>query len=219
RAQALPGVLFAATNSAPPMGAMSQNTDFEVEGIAGAQSASFSNVSSDYLRAMGISVIRGRNFDSSDRPGSPPVVIISVSAAQKIPGEPLGKRIRLNRLNSPELFTSVGVARDVHDSPESAPAATIYALTNQLPKSEPASDPARLIVLLVHFLGNPANLGNGIRELVADIDRDQPVGNVETLRELLVDKLAARRWNTLMISLFAGLAISLTMVGAFALVS
>jgi predicted permease len=219
RAQALPGVLFAATNSATPMGAMSQNTDFEVEGIPGAQSASFSNVSSDYLRAMGISVIRGRNFDSSDRPGSPPVVIISMSAAQKIPGEPLGKRIRLNRLNSPELFTIVGLARDVRDSPESLPAATIYALTNQLPESEQASDPTRLIVLLVHALGNPSNLGNGIRELVADIDRDQPVGNVETLRELLGDKLAARRWNALMISLFAGLAISLTMVGVFALVS
>ncbi|HTF24749.1 MAG TPA: ABC transporter permease [Candidatus Limnocylindria bacterium] len=219
RAQALPGVLFAATNSAPPMGAMSQNTDFEVEGVPGTQSASFSNVSSDYLRAMGISVIRGRNFSSADRPGSPAVVIISVSAARKISGEPLGKRIRLNRLNSPELFTIVGVARDVHDSPESPPAATMYALTNQLPESEQASDPARLIVLLVQTLGNPSNLGNGIRELVADIDRDQPVGNVETLRELLGDKLASRRWNTLMISLFAGLAISLTMVGVFGLVS
>jgi predicted permease len=221
RAQALPGVLFAATNSAPPMGAMSQNTDFEVEGIPGAQSASFSNVSSDYLRAMGISVIRGRNFDSADRPGSPPVVIISESAARKISGwESLDKRIRLNRLNSPELFTIVGVAGDVRqNSPESPPATTIYALTNQLPVAEQASDPARLVVLLVKTSGDPSSLGRGIRETIADIDRDQPVGEGVSLRELVNDKLAARRWNTLMISLFAVLAISLTTVGVFALVS
>jgi ABC-type antimicrobial peptide transport system permease subunit len=203
------------------MGVISQNTDFEIEGIPGVQSASFSNVSSDYLRALGISVIRGRSFDSTDRSDSPPVVIISGSVARTISGwDPLGKRIRLSRLNSPKLFTIVGVARDVREiSPESPPAASIYALTNQLPEAEQASNPARVIVLLVQTLGNPPNLGNSIREIVADIDRDQPVGNVVSLRELVNDKLAARRWNTLMISLFAGLAISLTMVGAFGLVS
>jgi len=52
-----------------------------------------------------------------------------------------------------------------------------------------------------------------------DIDRDQPVGNVVTLRELINDKLEARRWNTLVITLFGVLAISLTKVGVFGLVS
>ncbi len=221
RVSAFPGVLSAATNSAPPMGVMSQNTDFEIEGIPGAQSASFSNVSSDYLRAMGISVMRGRSFDSTDRTDSPPVVIISESAARKISGwESLGKRIRLSRLNSPEWFTIVGVARDVRqNSPESPPAATIYALTNQLPVAEQASDPARLVVLLVKTSGDPSSLGRGIRETIADIDREQPVGNVLTLRQLVDDKLAARRWNTLVITLFGVLAISLTTVGVFGLVS
>lgn len=148
KVSALPGVEFAGTNSAPPMGVISQNTDFTIEGespgFSGRPSVSFSNVSSDYLRAMGIKVLRGRNFGATDKPGSPLVAIISQTVARSLPpGEELiGSRIRLGRLKIADWFTVIGVVQDVREGrPESPPAATIYALSDQLPEPEQGGVP------------------------------------------------------------------------------
>lgn len=218
---ALPGVKFAGTNSAPPMGALSQHTDFEIEGTSEAQSASFANISPNYLRAMGIPLLRGRYFMPSDRRGSPLVVIVSQSVATRFfsGSEILGRRIRLGR-SIAEWFTVIGVVGNIRqDGPESAPSSTIYALTSQLPESEQGSKAAHFVVLALRTVGSPANLAAVVRTVVAQIDKDQPAGDVVTLQELVDRELAGRRLNTLLIGIFAFLAVALAVIGMFGLVS
>jgi putative ABC transport system permease protein len=226
RAAALPGVAFAGTNSAPPMGVISQGTDFQIEGRSpepeGKQFASFANVSPDYLRAMGIALLRGRHFQASDRAGSTPVAIISESVARRFsPGEEvLSRRMRFARVAEAGWFTVVGVAADVRENrPESRPEGAIYALSSQLPPAEQGGRAARLIVLVLGTVGDPSPLARGVRGIVAGIDKDQPVADIITMRQQVDKRLAGRRLNTLLFGLFAGLALALAAIGVFGLVS
>lgn len=223
---AVPSVEYAGTNSAIPMGIISQSTDFAIEGKPNAlgedRSVSFANVSPDYLRAMRIPILRGRNFRATDQPGSPPVVIVSESVARKFfaGDEVLNKHIRLERLSTAAWFTVVGVAGDVRESrPETAPDGTIYALSSQLPASEQGGATGRLIVLVVRTAGKPSAITGAVRARVAAIDKDQPIEDVLTMRQLVDRKLAARRLNTVVLGMFAGIAVLLVTVGVFGLVS
>lgn len=226
RVTALPGVAFAGTNSAPPMGAMSQSTGFDIEGTPpmGVQerNSAFSNVSPDYLHAMGIPLLRGRDFQRTDRPGSFPVVLVSQLVARRFFGgeEILGKRIRFSRLESAEWFTVIGVVGDVREShPENLPSGTLYALSSQLPVIEQGGRAAHLIVLVLRTTHDASGIANAVKTAVADIDKDQAVGDVLTMRQLVNKRLAGRRLDTLLIGLFAALAVTLAIVGVFGIVS
>jgi putative ABC transport system permease protein len=223
---ALPGVQFAGTNSAPPMGVISQGSDFEVEGRqglpAGKPFAGFANVSPDYLRAMGIPLLRGRHFHASDGPGAAPAAIVSESLARRFfPGEEvLGRRLRLGRVETAGWFTIVGVAGDVRqDRPEGPPESTIYVLSRQLPEAAQGGRAARLIVLVARTAGDPVALARGVRRVVAGIDKNQPVADVMPMREAVGKKLTGRRLNTLLVAAFAALALALASIGVFGLVS
>ena len=222
---ALPGVEFAGLNSAPPMGVLSQHTDYEMEGAAAVgrqnQSASFANVSPDYLRAMGIPVLRGRNFAPADGRGSTRVAVVSqaVARASAAGQEILGRRIWLGR-DIAEWFTVIGVAGDVRENgPDRPPEGAIYALNSQLPPAEQGNAAARTIVLVARTAGDPGGLVNAIRAAAARIDKDQPIADLLTMRQLVDKHLATRRWNAILIGLFAFLAVVLAIVGVFGLVS
>lgn len=225
RVAAVPGVTFVGTNSAPPMGVISANTDFDVEGQAGITddkpSAVFQNVSPDYLRAMGIALLRGRQFGPEDRPGADPVAIVSESVARRyFGGEALGRRILLNRVNKRGWFTVIGVAADVRENhPESPPKGAIYALASQLPEEAQGDRASRLIVLAVRTPGDPLTLVRAVRAAVAEIDKDQPVADVMAMQQLVEKKLSGRKLNALLVALFAALALLLASIGVFGLVS
>jgi len=141
RAQGLPGVQYAGTVSALPMGILMQGTEFEIEGRPETSRdkpfVDYANVSADYLRAMAIPLVRGRYFDAGDRPGSTPVALISESMARAYwpSGAALGSRIRF--VNA--WFTIVGIVKDIQQySPErGARGGTIYSLNEQLPIVRP----------------------------------------------------------------------------------
>src|SRR5579871_1625121 len=219
RAQSLPGVQYAGTVSALPMGTIMQGTDFEIEGRPNTAGdppfADRADVSTDYLHAMGIPLVRGRDFEAGDRPGSPLVAMISESMARTHwpAGDALGSRIRFDGL----WFTIAGIVRDVQQySPErGSRGGTIYVVNDQLPIETQGKDLGRLVVLVTRTSGPPAPIAAAMRRVVAEIDKNQPVGDVFTMEQLVSRKLAARRLNTLLLSLFAGLAIVLATVGVF----
>ncbi len=217
RVQALPGVQYAGTVSSLPMGLIMQNTDFAVEGRpeAGTEkpSASYSNISTDYLRAMGIPLIAGRYFARSDGPAAPPVAIVSESLARDwwSQGSALGKRIQFDET----WFTIVGIAKDVHQySPEREARDQIYALNHQLPLTSQGAEMGRFNVLVVRTAADPGGIAAAVRREVAQIDKDQPV-TVETLDQIVERTLESRRLNTLLLGLFAALAVTLAAVGVF----
>lgn len=226
RVAALPGVVFAGTNSAPPMGVISQHADFEIEGRTGLPgdkpSAVFQNVSPNYLRAMGIALLRGRHFDAGDRPGADPVAIVSESVARRsFPGgEAIGRRILLDRVNTRGWFSVIGVAADVRENrPWDPPEGAIYALASQLPEAAQGDRAGRLIVLAVRTAGDPLALARAVRGAVTAIDKDQPVSDVMTMRQLVTKTLGGRKLNAVLVALFAGLALALASIGVFGLVS
>lgn len=223
RVQALPGVQYAGTVSSLPMGIVMQGREFEIEGrpetARDKPFVDYANVSRDYLRAMGIPLVRGRYFDAGDRPGAPPVALISESIARAHwpYGGALGSRIRFDNT----WFTIAGIARDVQQySPEhGARGGTIYALNEQLPLESQGNDMGRLMVVVTRTAGEPSPIIAAMRRAIAEMDKDQPVADICTLEQLVWRTLAARRLNTLLVGLFAGLAIVLAAVGVFGVTS
>jgi putative ABC transport system permease protein len=223
RARGLPGVQYAATVSALPMGILMQGTEFEIEGRPETSRdkpfVDYANVSTDYLRAMAIPLVRGRYFDAGDRPASTPVALISESMARAFwpSGAALGSRIRFADV----WFTVAGIVKDVQQySPEhGARGGTIYALNEQLPVETQGNDMGRLMILTMRTAADPAPIVGAMRRAVAEMDKDQPVADVSTMEQLVWRTLAARRLNTLLVGLFAGLAIVLAAVGVFGVTS
>ena len=228
RVYALPGVQYAGTVSSLPMGIIMQGTEFVVEGRPDTERekpfADYSNVSTDYLRTMGIPLAAGRYFGASDGPAAQPVAIVSESLARAWwpRNGALGRRIQFHET----WFTIVGIAKDVRqltadgapDMSERAAAGQIYALNHQFPLSEQGAAMGRFNVLVVR---TPADLGamaRAVRRTVAEIDKNQPV-TVATMQSVVDAWLESRRLNTMLLGLFAWLAVTLAAVGVFGVAS
>jgi putative ABC transport system permease protein len=225
---ALPGVQYAGTVSSLPMGLIMQGTEFAVEGRPETERekafADYANTSTDYLRAMGIPLVGGRYFADRDGEGAQPVTIVSESLARAWwPGTgALGRRIQFDRT----WFTIVGIAKDVRqltsggapDLSERAAAGQIYALNHQLPIGSQGGAMGRFNVLVIRTATDAAAMSAAVRRAVAEIDKNQPV-TVETMQHVVDSHLESRRLNTLLLGLFAGLAVTLAAVGVFGVVS
>jgi len=85
----------------------------------------------------------------------------------------------------------------------------------QLPIETQGNDVARLMILVMRTAVDPAPIAGAMRRAVAEMDKGQPVADVSTMVQLVWRSLAARRLNTLLVGLFAGLAIVLAAVGVF----
>jgi putative ABC transport system permease protein len=217
RVQALPGVQYAGTVSSLPMGIIGQGTEFVAEGRPETERekpfASYANISTDYLRAMAIPLVGGRDFGAGDGPAAPPVTVVSESLARAWwPGTgALGGRIQFDGT----WFTIVGIAKDVRqNSPERAARSQIYALNHQLPLSSQGAAMGRFNMLVVRTPVDAGAMSAAVRRAVAEIDKNQPVA-VATMQSLVDRTLEPRRLNTLLLGLFAGLAIVLAAVGVF----
>ncbi len=222
RVAALPGVQYAGTVSSLPMGIIGQGTEFEVAGRPETAQqkpfATYANVSTDYLRAMRIPLVSGRYFDRADGPGAPPVTIVSESLARAWwpAGAALGKRIRFDAT----WFTIAGIVEDVRQaSPEQAGAGHIYALNQQLPLASQGAAMGRFNILVIRSAGDAGAVAAAVRSAVAAIDKNQPVAEVTTMAHIVESRLESRRLNTLLLGLFAGLALGLAAVGAFGVAS
>ena len=222
RVSSLPGVQYAGTVSSLPMGIIGQNTEFEVAGRPETAQqkpfATYANVSTDYLRAMRIPLVTGRYFDRADGSGAPPVTIVSESLARAWwpAGAALGKTIRFDDT----WFTIVGVVREVRQfSPEHAGTGHIYALNQQLPLATQGAAMGRFNILVIRAAGDMGALSAAVRRAVAEIDKNQPVAEITSMTRIVESRLESRRLNTLLVGLFAGLALGLAAVGAFGVAS
>jgi putative ABC transport system permease protein len=228
KVEALPGVRFAGTVSSLPMGLIMQGTEFVVEGRPETERekpfADFANTSTDYLRAMGIPLVGGRYFAESDGPAAQPVTIISESLARAWwPGSTaLGRRVEFDGT----WFTIIGIVRDVRqltmagtpDSSARAVAGQIYALNHQLQLGSQGAAMGRFNVLVIRTLNDVGTMSAAVRLAIAEIDKNQPVA-MEAMERVVDSRLESRRLNTLLLVLFAALAVSLAIVGTFGVAS
>ena len=174
-------------------------------------------VSPGYFHAMGIPILRGRNFTEQDRPNTPPAAIINEALArQYFPGRnPLGERFHWG---DRALFTIVGVAGDVHISALDAdPPPTIYNSMFQVQSG--ASERTALILRLSPARQRGQGLYREIQQQIWSLDRDLPVYHFTTFEELISDSVAQRRFTTVLMLSFALIALALALIGLFGVMS
>jgi putative ABC transport system permease protein len=172
-------------------------------------------VSPDYLRVMGIPVLRGRSFTAADAENPAPVAVISESTARQLwpGGNPLGERIQLGgRDDKKPWSTIVGIVADVHhyglDSPVTP---QVYELYSQDPFSNP--------ILVVRSNLNRSDLTRDIQEQIAALDTDVPLYNSAAMSDFFADSLAQRRFTLQLLSCFGLLALLLAAIGIYGVMS
>lgn len=147
-------------------------------GQNGFLAAAYSAVSTGYLRALGVTLVQGRDFAATDLPESPKVVIVNQTLARRIWGDenPLGKRLRLGR--DDDLREVVGVARDgKYLMLSEDPRPYFYVPLTQFYTSP--------VTLFVRTQGDPLVLVPALRQILAELDPHLPIYNVRTMAEHL----------------------------------
>jgi len=225
---ALPGIDQAALHTDPPFLGGGARETFHLENRAdpGPQQghvAAFDLVSDGYFRAMGIPLLRGRNFDQGDIATGVPVAIVNAAMAQQLwPGEdPLGKRIRLYYDRDPGHWISiVGVAADVrYYGRDLDPVPQVFIPYRQDPYRSLPYPPAPFASLVLRTAADPASLTAAIPAKIWTVDSDQPVQHLQTMEQALSDSLAGRRVCLLLLSYFAAIALAMAVAGIYGLVS
>jgi len=214
RTRALPGVEYAGVINNLPLGGSGSNGDFEIEGHApfpqGQEPIAEKYVTSPgYFQAMGISLLKGRFFTESDAKGTLPVVIINQSLAKQMwpNDDAIGKRIRVGWLNQ-DWQEVIGVVNDTkHESLEAQNSMETYLPFQQTPVSD--------LTLVVRAASTPMSLVGAVKSQVLAVDKDQPVYNIQTLEQVMSDSLAPRKFNMLLLAIFAGIALILAAVGIY----
>ena len=159
---------------------------------------------------MGIPIVAGRAFTDADRAGSPRVAIVSRSLANKyFPGQDaIGKRLRSND----NWRTIVGVAADVRQYKlEAAPPMQVYGPLWQ------SGTPS--VSVAVRTKLPPDRLASAMQNLVREIDPSVAVADVGTMGQLLSRATAVRRFQTLLLTSFGGVAFFLSLVGLYGLMA
>jgi predicted permease len=174
--------------------------------------AQYACVSAGYFRALDIPLIRGRIFDERDTIDSPHVAVISESLArEKWPGQdPLGHQIEFGNMDGDvRLLTVVGVVGDVREEKLERPAfPAIYVDYRQRP--EATSD----FKIVIRGTAGAASVISAARQIVRDLDPNVPP-QFETLEQVVSGSLQPRRFNLILVAVFAGTALLLALTGMY----
>jgi putative ABC transport system permease protein len=214
--RAIPGVKAAALVRASPLSGNGETYPVSIEGrptaAAGdAPQLQLNSVTPGYFDAMKITLVRGRDFTSSDRLGALPVVVVNRAfALASWPGEsPIGKRIRVS---DSTWRTIVGVAGDTrHFSLNEKQLLQAYVPHAQRPQI--------FTSVVVRATGDPLLLAKPVREAIWRVDRDQPVWRFRSMEDDLVGSVASSKTTMWLTGLFALVALLVASVGIYGVLS
>jgi putative ABC transport system permease protein len=220
RIEALPGVQSVGLISSAPLSGGVYAGGFSIEGrVATSETdnlvADRRMISPEYFSVLGIPLLKGRGFTDRDDQAETGVVIVSESWARRFlrNEDPIDKRIKLGGRDSTRPWLSiVGIAGDVHDTAlESEARPCVYIPYPQFPSSG--------MTLAVRAAFGPKLLVSGIRDEVWAVDKDQPVTDVKTMDQYLAASVSPRRFNALLLAIFAGVGLVLAAVGLYGVIS
>jgi putative ABC transport system permease protein len=219
--EALPGVVSASAVSGLPLSAdgFFNNDPVWAEGgsdpsDAASHFANWNIVGVDFFGTMGIPLSRGRTFNAGDLPTGPGVAILSESLARELfPNQdPIGKRIRSRPSITESPIEVVGIVGDVRytDMTDAARNVTYVPMSQTY---------WREMAMVVRFDGNPDGRAEEVRETIWAVDPSAPVVEVRTMEQLTAESLAAPRFVTTLVALFAALALLLAVVGVYGVIN
>jgi putative ABC transport system permease protein len=212
RLAALPGVEAVTLTSTLPLTGEDELYSVEPEGQspdAERPSALYYLVTPGYFRTMEISLLRGRDFNEQDHEQSARVCIINDVLAERLyrGANPIGQRLKLGR-NSNIVREVVGVVHSVkHYGLGEREGFQVYEPMQQMPKNR--------MVVVMRAAVTPGSLAEPARRALRELDPEQPAMFVLTLEQVLRDSVAQPRFRTLLLGLFAGLALLLAAVGLY----
>jgi putative ABC transport system permease protein len=225
--RALPGAqAVSAMSGLPPLRDVNANdTDFEhipnnrPAGTLPIENVDFwQAVTLGYAETMGIPVVKGRSFEERDT-GGPPVVLVNEALVQKFLADvdPIGQRLQINGMKSP-FFTIVGVLKDVKQGGVGASAGTeLYLLNDQLPANvQYAYNQMNIVVRSSLPLDR---LAPEYRHAVGEMDPTLPLIKMRSMEDVIDASVARPRFMTLLLGIFAGLALVLAAVGTYGILS
>ncbi len=185
-------------------------TDFTIAGPAGLgqrRSARWLSVTPGFFDAVGMRWLAGRAFDDLDADA---IVIDETLARECFPdSDPLGQTFVTGDAAEQKSHTVVGVVSTIRcfDAP-GAVMGTVYTRGTEY---------SQRAVLLVRTDGDPMRLAPAIREVVAQLEKDQVIGTIEPFEATLSEMLAPRRFVMLLLGIFAGIALALATIGIYGL--
>jgi len=219
RMKTLPGVRDASVTSNVPMTDFDVELSFQVEGRAPYKpgeeaTADYTVVGADYFRTMNIALLRGRVFTDQDTANTPQAMVVSNAFVKRyFPNEdPIGRRIVFDGKDE-KPREIVGVVADIRRNGldvDVEPEMYVSYLQN----------PERRMNLVIRTVARDASqLTPAARAEVKAFDPNQIIWRAQTLEELLGTSVAPRRFNMLLLGIFAGVALVLAAVGLYGVMS
>jgi len=224
RVAALPGVEAAGLINELPLGG--GDMDFPPFSVDGQETIpdtnwftnSISVVSPGYFRAMRTPLVRGRLFDTRDSEQSERVIIVNEAAARRYwqGRDPVGSQV--SALNA-YFFVVVGVVADVrHQGLESETNPRVYLPHTQV-MDRMKIRLLRSMTLVLRSDSSSQSLIASIQREVSSVDREQPVSNIRTMRQVVAASVAERTYTTTLLGVFALLALLLALIGIYGVMS
>ena len=164
-------------------------------------------VSPEYLSVLGVPMVRGRGIDWRDTSATPTIGVINESAARQLfPGvEPVGQHLRFNKV----VYEIVGVAADIrHLGLSRAPEPEIF-----VPLAQAATSTSGTVT--VRLQGSPEQIVPLIKSRVYEISPDKPIREILSLDETASRAAAPRRFNMIVLSIFAAVALAIAAIGIY----
>jgi predicted permease len=229
----LPGVEAAGITSVLPAAGNDFGLAFTLEGYVpakgvGLNMAAMSLVLGDPLQALGIRLLRGRLFSEADKAGSPLVAMVNRKLAQHYwpDQDPIGKRLRRGMPETATPWmTVVGEVDDVKlGSPDGETAQQVYQPVSQMVASEGVFASggelsANYGYIVLRTVLPPEQMENLLRATVQKIDPQLPLHQMQTMEHAISGSEAPRRFNTVLISSFAVVAVLLSLLGIYSIIA
>jgi putative ABC transport system permease protein len=215
RLRSIPGVARVGATSWLPTNGNYHQWGYEYTDNAGARQSlgpQIRVIDGDYLEALGIPIINGRRFATSDRLDTPDVALISQSLAKHAYGDadPMGRRF----VTGDREFQVVGVVGDVANEPTGATAEMVY-----LNHAQFADDRNWALTYVVKAPGVPDAIASAARRELAQVDRALVVYHPRTLEAVVARHFARDQFTLVLMGVFAAIALSLAAVGVYGVLS
>ena len=217
RIHSLPGVQSAGATTALPMTLSMSGSDFRIEGRPEPEAGkemiiNKSSVSPGYFRTLGVPLMKGRDFSDRDNSDAPKAAIINNDLARIYFSheDPIGKRITFDDGGS--WISIVGVTGDVKQRGlDSSAKPEVY-----FPYLQVA---APTMSIVVRSASEPVGLTAAVKTQIQMIDKDLPLDDAQTMQQILADSNSGRRFNMLLLTVFAVVALVLAVVGIYGVMS
>jgi putative ABC transport system permease protein len=214
RITSLPGVVSAGFTVGIPLDFKGWYNGVRLKGSTRYESVLFRAVTPDYMRTIGIPLLKGRQFNSGDKgAGAPSVALVNQTFARLLwPGEDAVGRVFFEEGPTDPGTTVVGVVADVKQVKLDAPPMPEYYVAQEQRSIPPWA-------LVIHTAVDPLSLAPSVRREIRAVDPETPITDVQSMEDILDREVFQRRLQMLILSSFAASALLLASIGIYGVLS